>query len=104
VPELSVKILDLVMVLLKKERETNTTEKDSILKLDTEDVLQETLTSSIAESTVDQIKMIHLPKLTLDAQENHTSIRSERLELNSESQDLTQVGYTEKEKMVNSDH
>jgi hypothetical protein len=94
----------MVTVLLRKERETLITERDLTLKLDTEDVLQVTLTSSIAESMVDQITMTTLLKLTLDAQENHTNIRSERLELNSESQDPPQVGYTEKEKMANSDH
>jgi hypothetical protein len=45
-------------VLPERDLETNTTEKDSILQLDTEDVLLQTLTSSNAESMVDQIKMI----------------------------------------------
>jgi hypothetical protein len=39
-----------------------------------------------------------------DAQELHTSIKLERLELNLEFQEPPMVGYTEKEKMVNSDH
>jgi hypothetical protein len=38
-----------------------------------------------------------------DAQELHTSIRSERLELNSEFQELQMVLYTEKERMENGD-
>jgi hypothetical protein len=45
-------------VLPERELETNTTEKDSILQLDTEDAMVETLTFSNAESMVDQIKMI----------------------------------------------
>jgi hypothetical protein len=45
-------------VQLKKERETKTTDNHSILKLDIEDVLLQTKTSSNAESMVDQTKMI----------------------------------------------
>jgi hypothetical protein len=43
-------------------------------------------------------------KLMSNAQVLHTSIRLERLELNSESQVTTMVGYTEKEVMENGDH
>jgi hypothetical protein len=63
VPKLSVKILDMVKVQLKKEREIKTTERHSTLKLDIEDVLKETLTSFNAESMVDQTTRTTLLKL-----------------------------------------
>jgi len=104
VPELSAKISVTVKVQLKKEREIKTTERNSTEKLVTEDVLQETQTSSNAESMVDQTTMTTLPKLMSDVQVLHTSIRLERLEQNSESLVTALVGFTEKERMENGDH
>jgi hypothetical protein len=72
-----------------------------MLKLDTEDVLLQTLTFSNAESTVDQIKMINPLKLMLDAQEHHGDQTSSRLDLNSRSPEKD--GSTERVKMDNGD-
>jgi len=76
--ELYARISDTVKVLLRKERETPTTEKDSTLKLVTEDAMLETLESSNAESTVDQITMTSLLKLTLSALVNHGNLSLSR--------------------------
>jgi len=60
VPNLSVEIWAMPEVLLRKERETTTTETTSTLKPDTEDVLTTTRTSFNAESMVDQTTMIRV--------------------------------------------
>jgi hypothetical protein len=52
--------------------EITTTELLSILKLETEDVLLETLASFNAEDMVDQTKMTEAHKLMSDAQDHHT--------------------------------
>jgi hypothetical protein len=57
--------------VLEPRPETITTEKTSILKLDTEDVLLQTPTSSNAESMVDQTKVINPLMLMSNAQEHH---------------------------------
>jgi len=90
--------------VLEPELETKTTERNSIEKPDTEDAHVETLTSSNVENTVDQTTKTIVLKLMSDAQVLHTSIRLERLELNSEFQEIPMVGYTEKERMENGDH
>jgi hypothetical protein len=67
---LSAETLDTVKVLEPK-LEDKETRKISILKLETEDVPVETITSSNAESMVDQTKMTRVLKLMSDAQEDH---------------------------------
>jgi hypothetical protein len=81
--DLSVKTSDMVMVK-EPEPETHTIDQTSTLELDIEDVLHQTLTSSNAESMVDQTKEIDLPKLTSNAGELHgREIHSKRLVVNS---------------------
>jgi len=85
VPELFVKILDMVMVQPKRVRETTVTEKPLILKLDTEDAMVETPASSNAEDMVDQTKMTRVLMLWSDAQEDHGYQNGKELVENSES-------------------
>jgi hypothetical protein len=89
-------------VLPERELETNTTEKDSILQLDTEDAMVETLTSSNAEDMVDQIKMTSLLMLLLHAQVNHGLQNGKELVRNSNKL-LTDLS-TEEEEITNGDH
>jgi hypothetical protein len=102
VPELSVRILVTVKVPLRKERETLTTEKDSILKLVTEDAMLETLKSFNAESTVDQTIMTTLLKLLLHAQANHGLQNGKELVVNSNT--LLTASSTEEEETTSGDH
>jgi hypothetical protein len=101
VPISSAEILDSVKVL-EPDLETTTTEKTLTVKLDIEDVLVETLTSSNAEDMVDQTTMTRVLMPMSDALENHGIQSMSRLVLNSES--LPKVGLKEKEKMANGDH
>jgi hypothetical protein len=101
VPELFVKILVTVKVLPARE-ETNTTEKTLIAKLDTEDVMLETLTSSNAEDMVDQTTMTSLLMLLLHAQVNHGLQNGKELVKNSNTL-LTDLSI-EEEETTNGDH
>jgi hypothetical protein len=83
VPESSVEIWDSEKVL-EPRPETETTEKTSILKLEIEDALLITLTSSNAEDMVDQDKATRVLKLMSDALENHGLLSMSRLAKNSE--------------------
>jgi len=76
-------ILDMVKVSELK-LEIITISESSIPKLETEDVLVETLTFSNAESMVDQTKMISVLKLMLDAMEDHGYQFMLELAVNSE--------------------
>jgi hypothetical protein len=69
-----------------------------------EDVLVPTLTSSNAESTVDQTKVTDPLMLMLDAQASHGRFQLVSKALNSELLEATTVGSTEKEKTVYGDH
>jgi hypothetical protein len=76
-------ILDMVKVS-EPEPETKTTSDSSIQKLETEDVLVETLEFSNAESMVDQTKVISVLKLMSDAMVNHGYQSMLELAVNSE--------------------
>jgi hypothetical protein len=104
VPELSARILVMVKVQLKKDRETTTTELTSIPKPGIEDAHLEILISCNAESMVDQTTMTRAHKLTSDAQENHGNQPLARRVVNSISPVLQMDGYTEKEKITDGDH
>jgi hypothetical protein len=58
-------------LVLEPEPETITTELPSTLKLETEDVLQETERFLNAEDTEDQTKVTSVLKLMSDAQAHH---------------------------------
>jgi hypothetical protein len=102
--ESSVEMLDSELVLPVRE-ETPTTDRTSILKLDTEDVHVETTTSSNAESMVDQTTMTRVLTHGSDVQENHgRDNHSEELVKNSLCLDQAQVGSGERQVMENGDH
>jgi hypothetical protein len=84
--------------------ETTTTEKLSMLKLDTEDVLLTAINFLTAESTEDQITETEALMLMSDVQDNGNQLQLESPDLNSESQVQPQVLYTEKDQMENGDH
>jgi len=85
--------------------ETETTELLSILKLETEDVLLQTETSSHAESMVDQTKMTSALKLMSNAQVYHTRDQpSETKVLNLPLTVDQQVTYGERPRMETGDH
>jgi hypothetical protein len=101
--ELSVEIWALPLVP-EPRPETITTEKTSILKQDTEDVLLQAIRFLTAESMEDQTTMTRALKLMSDVLDNGNQLQLVRLDLNSESPVLPQDGYTEKERMDNGDH
>jgi hypothetical protein len=84
--------------------ETTTTEKLSMLKPDIEDVLLIAINFLTAESTEDQTTETSALMLMSDVQDNGNQLQLVRADLNSESQVLPQVGYTEKDQMENGDH
>jgi len=91
-----------IMVLVQEPRpEEVATKNNSILKLVTEDVLLPTITSSNAESTVDQTKEISALKLMLDALELHGDHTTLELDLNTE---LPEKDGLREEAEVNGDH
>jgi hypothetical protein len=83
VPISSAEILDSELVQEPK-LETTTTEITSMVKLEIEDVLVETLTFFNAESMVDQTTMTRVLTPMSDALENHGIQSTLRLVLNSE--------------------
>jgi hypothetical protein len=83
VPELSAETWASVKVL-EPTPETETTEKTSILKLETEDVRIQILTSSNAESMVDQNKATRVLMLMSNALENHIKQYMSRQAKNTE--------------------
>jgi hypothetical protein len=87
----SVKVLDPIP-------ETTTIEKTLIPKLETEDAQVETLTSSNAESMVDQTKMTRALKLMSNAQVDHGYKNGKKLVKNSDTP--LKVGSTEKEEEI----
>jgi hypothetical protein len=94
-----------MVLVLEPRPEDMVTKNNSTLKLDTEDVLQETQASFNAEDTEVQTKMTSVLKLMLDAQVNHMlDQHSEEPVKNSPLMEDQLVTFGEKQEMENGDH